>query len=353
MRNLLNAFGFMLTLEMERFRRLAITELEFEVDGEKRVADVYRPQSAHSLKETRPQDKEAKTILLIHGMSVFGHRDQRLVNLASAFASAGFTAVVPGFPSIRNLEIDIAQSDDIGKVVRAFASDPEVCARGQVGLLAPSFSAGMTLIACSKPEVQPCVSALCTIGAYAHVETVMEFLLGAEDADEYGKCIVLWNFAHMALGDHPRVFDAFKLAAEDDGFRRNGTDAALLPPHLASLSEKERELFEKLRWNADYRVAMFRELLRDESNRDKVHGLSAMAHASELKAPVALVHGKNDDVIGAQESVDLYREFQRVGVPARLCLTPLISHGDTGINLSLIKDVYELASIFGYFLDQL
>ena len=60
-----------------------------------------------------------------------------------------------------------------------------------------------------------------------------------------------------------------------------------------------------------------------------LHGLDALPHASRVHAKVVLLHGPDDRVIPASESIELARRLPA----ARLCLTPLLDHGDTRISL--------------------
>lgn len=302
--------------------------------------DLYRPKGAGN----------GRLIMFVHGMTVRGHRDDRVLDFCSALACLGFRVAVPLFELIRDLYIDPRQIDECAATLLALADSEQLCPHRRLGLMAPSFSGNIAMIAATRPEVVNRVSSICTIGSYANIDTALEFLLEAEHADEYGKLITLWNFIEHGIGRKKRVIEGFRIAALDNGHRRENTAEAGLPPYLETLRARERALFQELRHDRVARLAAWAKAYRTRPLQEIVSAFDLMPRLNQVKCPVTLVHGRDDDVIPATESELLYEKLVRNGTPAKLCLTQLISHGDAEVGPSMLPDALRLAGSFGYFL---
>ncbi len=355
------AAHFIFSLNFERFPNSTVSEVvlpprskrarpelarKFEVESEIGIgsdgdmqADVYRKAGAQS----------RGTIMVIHGMTVTGNRDPRVVNLGRALAEAGYTAVAPLIPGIQDQQIRQSVYDDVALALQRVSEDADLCPSGKVALLGPSFSGSAALIAAARPENIERVSSICTIGPYATIVGAFDFFFHAEKPDEYGKTIVLWNFIEYGIGKNKAVLQALKLATLDNGHRRAPEDCEL-PAYLESMKAKDRELFERLRHDHEFRLQLWeKEIINHPALEEIKPGIECAANLRAGMAPLTLIHGRDDDVIPASESEALYKRAQELGIPARLCITDLISHGDHGLTLGMIPQAFELAQAFAYF----
>lgn len=282
-------------------------------------------------------------------MTVRGHRDQRIINLARALVEVGFTCLAPHFPAISNQEIHPGTWQDCGDLLHAVLRDRDLCPDGRIALLGPSFSGSVCLRAATLDGVREHVSSIVTIGAYANVRTIFDHFFRSTELDEYGKLIALWNFAEYGTGKNKAVKDALKVAILDNGLRRT-PDEEELPAVYNALKPKDRELFDRLRNDSAYRVELWEKKISVHPALQE--WIAEMECAEKLvgdMAPVALVHGSEDDVIPPSESELLHARLNQLGVANRLCLTGLISHGDSGLKASMIPEAFRLAATFGFF----
>jgi acetyl esterase/lipase len=340
------ALQFMLTLNFERFSNSTVSEISLQPIGNldrqpDRVfqANIYR----------RAGGQSRGVILIVHGMTVTGNRDPRIINLAQALAQVGYTAIAPLIPAIQDQQLHPGTWQDIAAIIARISADRELCPQGRLALMGPSFSGSACLIAAALPENHERLSAICTIGAYAEVHSVFDFFFRSNEPDEYGKTIVLWNFVEYAIGKNKAVLEALKLATLDNGHRRKPGECQL-PAYLDQMKPKDRAIFERLRYDGEYRLELWEnKISKHPTLAGWVREMQAADNLQTGMAPVTLIHGRADDVIPPEQSLMLYRRLQELGVPVRLCVTDLISHGDHGLSLRMIPEAVRLASAFGFF----
>lgn len=333
-------------------RLLARTQIASDAPHERRetvipigdgiTTDIYLAPAAR-----RKKHPARGLILFMHGMAPRGHRDPRVVHLSSILASLGYITVVPLLEEVQRQEIKRETVHQAVEIIKVLARDEALCPSGKLGLLGPSFSGALALVAAAQPEVARLISALCLIGAPGELVSALDFFMGREDADPYGYLIILKNFLHLSVGRRPKLIEAFSIAAEDDGLNRKDGERRL-PAFLESIPAHDRELFEELIRSNDARqehwLAMREKLARE------LDGLLPVSLVPNIRGNMTLIHGSDDRVIAPGESELIYEEMRRHGIPGRLLITPLISHGDHSFSLKMIPNAFELASVFGNFL---
>ncbi len=338
MMNFIRAARFILHSQLGASPRVAEDTVELASGGERFPALVYRPA----------EGRTRGTILVVAGMSVHGHRDARLTAIGRAFSSVGFVTVLPCFRDIEEFRITVMTIDTIASAIRAVAGDPLLSPHGRVSLFSPSFSAAMCIIAAARPDTSKLTTAVCSVGTFGNVDTVIRFLLERQDADEYGRMIVLRNFLHLSLGSNAGVEKALEICYLDNGFHRPEPE---LPAYLEGLPAADREVFTRLRNEPSFRLGHWERILNAGGEmRTLVDELSVVKRLASLRTPVALIHGADDSVIPPSESVMIFQELRRLGVPCRLVLTPLITHGDTAIGITALPELFRLARVFAFFL---
>lgn len=338
MKHFFRAVRFILYSQLGAHPGVAEDTVELAAGDERLPALVYRPAGRRA----------RGTILVVSGMSVHGHRDARLTAIGRAFASVGFVTVLPQYSDIENFRITAKTIDSIAATIRAVAGDPLLGSDGKVSLFSPSFSAAMCIIAAARPDTTKLTAAVCSIGTFGNVDTVIRFLLERQDADEYGRMIVLRNFLHLSIGSNPGVEKALEICYLDNGFHRAEPE---LPAYLESLPAADRQVFTRLRNDPSFRVGHWERILNAGGKmRSLIDDLSVVHRLSSLRTPVALIHGADDSVIPPSESVMIYQELLRLGIPCRLVLTSLITHGDTAIGIASLLELFRLARVFAFFL---
>ena len=304
-------------------------------------ADIYFPRFSYQ------RGRERGTILLIHGMTAKGNADPRIVTVCEAFARCGYVVVSPLFRDISNFSISDATIRDIAEAARAVASNRLLCRNGKILLFAPSFSAGMALLASTHPLCAPIIESICSVGTYGSVHTVINDLMTREDRDEYGRLIIMKNFIHHAPGFNRRTGDILHEAILDNGLKRAEKKFF---EKLSRVPESLRRRIERLLNDARFRSRVWEAILARSSRvRTLMKRLSVLDNMSPTTARIVLVHGKHDNVIPPEESRLLYSKLQDLGVPSALCITPLISHGDARLERGFFRNCLQLIHAFAFF----
>ncbi len=305
-------------------------------------ANVYLPPIWFSEKKVKG------TIVVIHGMSAMGNADPRIIIVCEAFARCGYAVISPSFRDIADFCISAETIDRIVETLCAIASDRLLCPKGKVMVFAPSFSAGMSLIASSHPGCADIVESICSVGAYGSVDTVIHDLLTREDFDEYGRLIIMKNFIHHAPGFGDETGEVLCEAILDNGLKRA---EAKFPLKLAAVRGPHRRRILRLLGDVDFRRKVWHDILsRSRKVRVLMKELSVVDKLSRLKARVALIHGNNDNVISPEESRSIYLKLQELRVPSSLCITPLIGHGDAQTENGFFRHLFQLVGAFAFFL---
>lgn len=306
---------------------------------------------------TEPRGTPLGTIMLVHGMTVLGNRDERLVVLGNALASAGYRVVAPDFPCIRSLTISELQIHRIGAAIEAVLNQPALAPSGRISLLAPSFSGALSLSAATLPHLADQVDAVCAIGAFSHVESVIQFLLAEPNADPYGRYIVLKKLlAATDLAQETYLLDSLDAAIQENinasRRERGATETDVLgQPALADVllqqSDEQRELSLRLFNDSSFRLALLDQA--SSALAHEFHALDVGNRLNALKARVFLLHGSDDRVIPREQSERLNSEMVRFRKPSTLVVSSLISHGDTQFNYRLLSEVGKMVNGFAFF----
>jgi pimeloyl-ACP methyl ester carboxylesterase len=249
---------------------------------------------------------------MVHGASPLGPLDPRWVQLCLGIVAAGFIVLSPQYPAICRLRLTAEQPDEVAATISAAAADQTLCPVGRPAVMSVSFSGGISIIAASRAPAGP----LLTIGAYGDARRTLRALLTDPSADWYGVLIAIAHFSAPPLR-------AALLAVAEDDFHHH-------PPaperYAAWLSRADATRFLALIGSPEVRQEVLLPLLAGPS--PLLDALDATAAIPHLPAPLTLVHGTDDDVIPPSESRDLAARCAALGLPVRLVITPLISHGD-------------------------
>ena len=98
---------------------------------------------------TEPRGTPLGTIMLVHGMTVLGNRDERLVVLGNALCLSRVSCRRSRFPRIRSLTISELQIHRIGAAIEAVLNQPALAPSGRISLLALLF--GRVVTVCRNP----------------------------------------------------------------------------------------------------------------------------------------------------------------------------------------------------------
>ncbi len=309
---------------------------DIEVKGTSVAVDHYEAEADYT-----------GTMVVIHGMSPKGRRDPRVVQLCYALSKVGFRVLAPEVTSISELTICPSQIRSIADILHVISNNRQVTPSGNIGVLAPSFSGAMCLAAASFPEVKEKITAVCAIGTFTEVESVISYLLNDSNADPYGRFIILKKIVPLVceVNDH-----SLFLGALDAAIRDNLNEIVFDEPtneyhsYLKAETEQNQQKIHRL-----FNDITYREQLLSKGKvvlSEEINALNIVQHIHGLTANVFLLHGACDIVIPCDQSETLYRELKVLKKNSDLVITPFISHGDTQFRFHQIRDVGKLIKGF-------
>lgn len=324
------ALKVLLSLQSSRFEKLKTNSGTWKLHDKEYAYDSYFPEK-----------KNPKGVILgIHGMSPYAHKDDRIVNVARAFASAGFGFYLPEIEDIKNSIFNPENIEEIRLLMQLLITQ-----YGRIAVFAPSFSGGMVLAAGSDEHVRSSISSMMTIGAYIDGYKVLDNLINDENADPYAMLIIFKNVGFDLIDRNKKVHKAIEIAVETDSGKR---DPEPLPKYLNTLAKEDRLLAEKVIFDSKYRLHLLKQVraITQELGRK----LNVYQFLDKIDTKVVLLHGKDDTVIDPSQSEMVYRALKKAGKKVRLDVTPFISHGDSGINFLQIPELVRLVGSFKFFI---
>ncbi|PJZ46098.1 alpha/beta hydrolase [Leptospira brenneri] len=294
-----------------------------------------------------PKSKSLGTIVTINGLAPLGNRDPRFIIVNKSLQKIGFTVVSPFYEEICDYKISLRNIEDIKDSILFISNQKEICTAGKVSIFSPSFSGSLSLIAASDKQIAERINCICAIGAYANVEDIIENLFANQNLDEYGRMILLLNFLPISIGKNESLFKAIKLTTLDNYYKSKDL---YLKPHYQKMKQVDRLFFDQLKNDPEFRIRHWNVILKKGGkNRELLTALSVTNHIETLKLPILLIHGLKDDVVPANESSLLHNKLIHQGVESKLCITTLISHGDTGFNAMTLLELPKLITSFSFF----
>lgn len=266
------------------------------------------------------------TIFLINGFSVYGHEDPRIMHLAKAMCHMGFHVIIPSLHDINNLRINPEVIDEMADCIQHIALDDNLCKKGKLTIVAPSYSAGLALRACSDNRCADKLSSILLIGTYFTIEDCLNFLMRDEAADDYGRNILLRNFLPYSAFYQKELMPLIDMAISDNGFKKRipGLPVLLRRSHPDVLTEWMR-----IQHDPSYRLTILQDARKRFSNYDQwITSFDLVSVLHSIESPVFLLHGKNDNVVPSNQSIQLHQALVKLGKKSYLCISPLIDHGD-------------------------
>jgi dienelactone hydrolase len=357
--------------------------------GVTRERELQIPMPAGSLR-ARAYEQPGRTrraALLVSGLHPAGIDEPRLVALARQLSASGVAVVTPDIPDLSQFTITPAVTDAIERAASWLAAQPAFAPDGRVGMMGISFGGGLSVVAAGRPGLRDHVAYVFSLGGHDDLARVLRYLCtgveppppdsrsplrgirltpdttrqpgevepDAAEASEtppphdYGVAVIL-------LGVAERVVPRAQAGPLKDAVTRFLRASAL---DRTDKAQAGRE-FTALRALAGTLREPSATLLRYVNDRDVVHlgarllpyvgfysdlpGLSP-SRSPKPSAPVFLLHGVEDNVIPAAESMHMAADLRGV-TPVRLLLSGLISHAETD-RPARAGDVLELASFWG------
>lgn len=300
-----------------------------------------------------PGDKADAALVLVPGAVPEGKDDPRLVAFAETFARARFALLVPEVPNLRSQQLSAEDARPIAAAIDHLVG----CLSGEpspaVGVAAISYAAGPALSAVLEPRRRDQVGFVLAIGGYYDLEAVVTFFTTGRfrtapdrpwrfrTPNAYGK----WVFVRA---NAPRLEDPGDRAilAEMAARKMDDLDAEVADLRARLGPEGRRVMALLDNRDPDRTPALIAEL--PAPIRKELRALDLKRQdLSKLDGRLILVHGRDDPIIPATESMAL-ADAAATG-RASLYVVDSLAHvelGPTGLldGLKLWRAVYEVLS---------
>jgi hypothetical protein len=272
-----------------------------------------------------------------------------VTDVALSLSACGYNVVVPEFVEIKALKIT---EESVKNIKDAFLIilEQEKLNTKSVGFFSISFSAGFGLVALVDPEISSRVKSILVVGGFAELLDTCSFAIGNYLKDDYPTNILFYNYLHLLYEDAEALTEIFYQAALDNGFSRKEKDR-IAPILYLKLNKRHKDIYDQVKVDADFRKELVNKI--KFSYLEPAKSASPIYSIEKIKAPVCLIHGRNDKVISENESLKLASKMKDFDLDYKLEVTGLLSHGDKVPAWKELNSLPSLSSAFGYFFEKL
>jgi len=229
----------------------------------------------------RPQGGSGPAIVFANAATPHGIEQPAVGHLLRGLSRAGFVAVAPELPHVREGEVTPATVDALVEVAR--------CAGPRVALIGASTGAGLAILAAGDPRLANCVTAVMAIAPCASLEQVLR--------------LATTGF----YGDHPYSAAPLVAVATKRSLTASAPDDPAVP---ALVANRDPGRFDSLYGALEPRT------------RALVDELSPLARMPHVIAPVEIVSAPNDSFFPVGEALALAGS----GCDVRLTVTRALDH---------------------------
>jgi dienelactone hydrolase len=313
----------------------------------------------------QPSGEARRTVLLVPGIHSMGISEPRLTALARDLAGSGAAVMALALPDLMGYHITARSADVIEDAANWMAAQPGVARDGRIGMVGISFAGGLSIVAAGRPSIRDKVAFVLSFGGHGDLGRVLKYLATGEAVQAPGLVTQPphdYGVAVMAHAAADRLVPHEQVA----GFRE-GIRTFLLASQLTLISTDEANAtFQRARDIAktlpepsasyltyvnDRNVKALGPLLVPHIQLDADPAASPERAPDVPRAKVFLLHGNDDIVIPAAESVVLAEHLRRRGADVRLLLSRLITHAELD-RAAAVSDTWELVSFWADVLER-
>lgn len=315
----------------------------------------------------RPDTASDRTVLVMPGINSTGIEEPRLMALAADIAASGFTVMAMSLPDLQQYRITPRATDVIEDAVAWMAGRSDLPGDGSIGIVGVSFAGGLAISAAGRDSIRDEVAFVVSLGGHGDIRRVMRYLATGEAPQvagvdphpphDFAVAIVLYGLADRGVLPADQVpalraaIETFLLASQLTVFSQE--QAA---PVFARAREMTHTLPEPSRTYMQYvndRAvdALGPVLARHLAQRGDDDPALSPELATPPAAPVFLLHGHDDNIIPAAESVLLGERLRAAGVDTRVLLSGLLTHASVNPAASA-GDAWKLVSFWADVLRQ-
>jgi hypothetical protein len=318
----------------------------------------------------QPNEFTRRSVVLVPGVHAAGIDEPRLTAFAGELAATGIEVATIELPDLTRYEFDARSVDMIEDAALWLRAQPAAARAGNIGLMGISFAGGLSVVAAGRPALRDDLAFVFSFGGHGDLPRALRYLctgleppMPGQPADaapryraphDYGVAVILLSLADQMVP--PSQVEPL----------RAGILTYLQASQLDAVDKpKAAELFEQAEQSAKSLADPAATLLRLVNARN-VKDLGARLlpvlertpysaslspeRSAPPSAPVFLLHGTDDTVIPAAETV-LLAHHLRERTRVRYLLSRLITHAEADRD-PRPGDVLKLVRFWAELLDQ-
>ncbi len=312
-----------------------------------------------------------RAVILVAGVNAFGIDEPRLVGLATQLAEVGFAVITPELPDLQRYDISPRTTDMIEDAAVWLSARRALARDGRVGLIGISFAGGLSVVAAGRPALRDHAAFVFSFGGHSDFARVLRFLcIGMEpappgaaapaDADggtavevyhkphDYGVAILLRTLADRLVPSEQVEPLQSSIIRFLHASHMDLIDKAKAAQEFASARAMAEALPEPARTLMSYvntrRVDLLGPKLLPFIGPARNMSSLSPDQSPAPSAPVFLLHGTDDNVVPAVESLMLARYLDGK-TRTRTLLSGLITHAELD-RAPTSSEVWHLVSFF-------
>ena len=286
-----------------------------------------------------PARRDGPPALLVPGIHAGGIDEPRLIEFARDVASMGHLIVTVELPDLKAYSIPPRSTDMIEDAALWLSQQRGYSSDGRVGLMGISFAGGLSVVAAGRESLRDRVPFVLSFGGHGDLPRTLAYLCTGLQPDgtvrpphDYGVAIILLGVAERVVpadqaeplreairtflhASHVDMFDKPQAQREFQQARDMG----------AALPEPARTL---MGYVNDRDVARLGPILLPHAGAMGGDPALSPEKSPPPRASVYLLHGADDNVIPAVESVLLASRLRQQGVDVHQLATPLVTHAE-------------------------
>jgi acetyl esterase/lipase len=292
-----------------------------------------------------PKTHTEGALLLTPGVNALGIDEPRLVTFARHLAASGFIVLSPELPDLSRYLVTARSTDMLEDAALWFSNRTDLTRGHKVDIAGISFAGGLSVVAAGRPSLRGRMGVVFSFGGHANFQRVVRYLCTAEEPPAPG-------IEHPPKVPPPHDYGV-AVVALDAAERLVPADQVepLKAGILKFLHASHLALFDQRKANEEFARARAMEAEIGEPGRTVLHfvntrdvkplGAMVLPHLSALgddpalspdrspapDAPVFLLHGLEDNVVPAIETLRLAKHLES-HTTVHVLLTPLISHAE-------------------------
>jgi dienelactone hydrolase len=312
-----------------------------------------------------PSGDVDRAVLLVPGIHSMGIAEPRLTALAADLAATGVTVMAMALPDLQRYQITARSSEIIEDAVTWMTARPDLAPDGRIGIIGISFAGGLSLVAASRPSIRDKTAFILSFGGHGDLPRVMRYLASGvapqvpgvrtHPPHDYGVAVILFAGADRVVPPDQVAplragVETFLLASQLTLVDMNQANAT-----FAKARDMAKSLPEPaatyLTYVNDRNVKALGAVLLPHIELESDPAASPERAPAAPAAPVFLLHGDDDTVIPAAESVLLADHLRAKGAEVHVLLSGLITHAEVDRSAAA-ADTWKLVSFWAQVLRQ-